>query len=161
MVEINIRRILCPVDFSEVSRHAFDRAVAIARSYHAEITLLHVLPVALTFLRDFPSITLRLLLLDRIVSLVDEGVDLGIRLAPLPDSALRALSAGAVRRAVYASPDYLARHGVPAIPEQLAGHACIVFGSMGATADRWSFGPAQSGPVVAVRPRRQGEGEAT
>jgi DNA-binding transcriptional LysR family regulator len=114
---------------------------------------LHVLPVALTFLRDFPSITLRLLLLDRIVSLVDEGVDLGIRLAPLPDSSLRAVSAGAVRRAVYASPDYLARHGVPTMPEQLAGHACIAFGSMGATADRWSFGPDQSGPVVTVRPR--------
>jgi DNA-binding transcriptional LysR family regulator len=114
---------------------------------------LHVLPVALTFLRDFPSVTLRLLLLDRIVSLVDEGVDLGIRLAPLPDSSLRAVSAGAVRRAVYASPDYLVRHGVPTRPEQLAGHACIAFGSMGATADRWSFGPDQSGPVVAVRPR--------
>jgi nucleotide-binding universal stress UspA family protein len=46
MVEINIARILCPVDFSDVSRHAFDCAVAIARSYHAELTVLHVLPVA-------------------------------------------------------------------------------------------------------------------
>jgi DNA-binding transcriptional LysR family regulator len=114
---------------------------------------LHVQPVALTFLRDFPSITLRLLLLDRIVSLVDEGVDLSIRLAQLPDSSLRAVSAGAVRRAVYASPDYLARHGMPTRPEELADHACIAFGSLSTTVDRWPFGPDESGPVVAVRPR--------
>jgi DNA-binding transcriptional LysR family regulator len=110
---------------------------------------LHILPIVLEFLRDFPAVTLRLLLLDRIVGLVDEGVDLGIRLAPLPDSSLRAVRAGAVRRAVYASPGYLAHHGVPATPEELSDHACIAFASPGPGAERWSFGEL----AVAVRPR--------
>jgi DNA-binding transcriptional LysR family regulator len=109
----------------------------------------HILPIVLAFLRDYPAVTLRLLLLDRIVGLVDEGVDLGIRLAQLPDSSLRAVRAGAVRRALYASPDYLARHGVPTAPQQLSDHACIAFASPGPSAERWPF----DGVTVSVRPR--------
>jgi DNA-binding transcriptional LysR family regulator len=112
---------------------------------------LHVLPIVLAFLRALPTVTVRLLLLDRVVSLVDEGVDLGIRLAPLPDSSLRAITAGAVRHALYASPDYLARHGVPTSPAQLAGHACISLDAVNPTADRWSLG--QPPHTVTVRPR--------
>jgi DNA-binding transcriptional LysR family regulator len=112
---------------------------------------LHVLPIVLSFLRAFPAVTVRLLLLDRVVSLVDEGIDLGIRLAPLPDSSLRAITAGAVRHALYASPDYLARHGVPTSPAQLAGHACISLDAVNPTADRWSLG--QPPHTVTVRPR--------
>jgi DNA-binding transcriptional LysR family regulator len=112
---------------------------------------LHVLPIVLAFLRAFPAVTVRLLLLDRVVSLVDEGVDLGIRLAPLPDSSLRAITAGAVRHALYASPDYLARHGVPTSPAQLAGHACISLDAVNPTPDRWSLG--QPPHTVTVRPR--------
>lgn len=98
-----------------------------------------------------PRVSLRLLLLDRIVSLVDEGVDLGVRLAQLPDSSLRAVRAGRVRRAIYASPGYLARHGVPSAPAQLADHACIAFEGLGPAAGRWSFGPGVG--AVPVRPR--------
>jgi DNA-binding transcriptional LysR family regulator len=112
---------------------------------------LHVLPIVLAFLRALPTVTVRLLLLDRVVSLVDEGVDLGIRLAPLPDSSLRAITAGAVRHALYASPDYLARHGVPTSPAQLAGHACISLDAVNPTTDRWSLG--QPPHPVTVRPR--------
>jgi len=112
---------------------------------------LHVLPIALDFLREHPAVDLRLLLLDRVVSLVDEGIDLGIRLGRLPDSTLRAIPAGSVRRAVYASPDYLARHGTPGAPQDLARHACVAFADGMATAERWSFG--RDAIAVAVRPR--------
>jgi DNA-binding transcriptional LysR family regulator len=114
---------------------------------------LHVLPVALGFLQDHPAVDLRLLLVDRVVSLVDEGIDVGVRLGRLPDSTLRAIPAGSVRRAVYASPDYLARHGTPAAPQDLAGHVSIAFADGVAAAERWSFGRDAAAFAVAVRPR--------
>ena len=114
---------------------------------------MHVLPIALAFLRDHPAVDLRLLLLDRVVSLVDEGIDIGVRLGRLPDSAMRAIPAGSVGRAVYASPDYLARHGLPAVPQDLARHACVAFTDGTGMADRWSFGRDAAACVVAIRPR--------
>jgi DNA-binding transcriptional LysR family regulator len=74
---------------------------------------LHVLPIVRSFLDDHPRVDVRLLLLDRVVSLVDEGLDLGIRIGELPDSSLRAIRVGQIRRIVCASPEYIARHGVP------------------------------------------------
>ena len=114
---------------------------------------LHVLPVALDFLTENPAVDLRLLLLDRIVSLVDEGLDVGVRLGRLPDSSLRAIAAGSIGRAVYASPDYLARHGAPAAPQDLAGHACIAFADGATGLQRWSFGRDDAALTVGVRPR--------
>jgi DNA-binding transcriptional LysR family regulator len=66
---------------------------------------LHVLPIVRDFLGRYPEVDVRLLLLDRVVSLVDEGLDVGVRLGQLPDSSLRAIRVGSVRRAVYVSPD--------------------------------------------------------
>ena len=114
---------------------------------------LHVLPVALDFLNDHPTVDLRLLLLDRVVSLVDEGLDVGIRLGRLPDSSLRAIAAGSIGRAVYVSPDYLARHGAPAAPQDLAGHACIAFADGATGQQRWSFGRDDAALAVGIRPR--------
>jgi DNA-binding transcriptional LysR family regulator len=114
---------------------------------------LHVLPVALAFLKDHPAVDLRLLLVDRVVSLVDEGLDVGVRLGQLPDSSLRAIAAGAIGRAVYASPDYLARHGAPAAPQDLVGHACISFADGATGLQRWSFGREDAAHTVGVRPR--------
>ena len=114
---------------------------------------LHVLPVALDFLRDHPAVDLRLLLLDRVVSLVDEGLDVGVRLGRMPDSSLRAIAAGSIGRAVYASPDYLDRHGTPAAPPDLAGHTCIGFADGATGLQRWSFGRDDAALTVGVRPR--------
>jgi DNA-binding transcriptional LysR family regulator len=114
---------------------------------------LHVLPVALDFLKDHPAVDLRLLLVDRVVSLVDEGLDVGVRLGRLPDSSLRAIAAGSIGRAVYASPDYLARHGTPAAPQDLAGHACIGFADGAIGLQRWSFGRDDAVLTIGVRPR--------
>ncbi len=116
---------------------------------------LHLLPVAADFLTRHPAVDLRLALIDRVVSLAEEGIDLAVRIGALPDSALVALPLGQVRLVVCASPDYLARAGTPRAPADLARHACISFTGTTPIADRWSF-PAASGRRelrVAVRPR--------
>lgn len=113
---------------------------------------LHVLPVVLDFLRQHPAIDLRLLLGDRMINLVEDHVDAAVRIATLPDSTLVAARLGSIRRSVYASPDYLARHGVPARPEALAGHDCVSF--EGLTASRsWTFAEDGRDFAVPVRSR--------
>ncbi|NWJ25968.1 LysR family transcriptional regulator [Rhizobium sp. RM] len=87
----------------------------------------HVLPIALEFLKEQPEINLRLTLADRQISLADEHVDVALRIGHLADSALIATRVGTVRRVVCASPDYLARRGIPLKPEDLAQHDGISF----------------------------------
>lgn len=114
---------------------------------------LHVLPLIVSFLARYPSLDLRLLLLDRVVSLIDEGLDVGVRLGHLPDSSLRATRAGQVRQAVYASPDYLARHGTPLTPHDLGRHSTISCLALTPVPERWSFKGAGGVATVAVAPR--------
>jgi DNA-binding transcriptional LysR family regulator len=115
---------------------------------------LHVLPVVTAFLVRHPQVDVRLDLLDRVVSLADEGIDLGVRIGALPDSALRARVVGQVRPLLCASPAYLARAGVPRTPEALAGHACIAYTGVTPSPDRWAFpGPGRRERVVPVRAR--------
>jgi DNA-binding transcriptional LysR family regulator len=87
---------------------------------------LHVLPIVTSFLAEHPAVDVDLSLLDRVVSYVDEGIDLGVRIGELPDSSLRATRVGAVRRVFCASPDYLARSGEPKSLEDLERHAVVV-----------------------------------
>jgi DNA-binding transcriptional LysR family regulator len=100
---------------------------------------IHVLPVVQAFLRDHPAATVQLLLLDRVVSLIDEGLDVAIRVGRLPDSSLRAIRVGEVRRAVYASPKYLRANGTPRTPQGLARHECVVCTAVTPVPDRWTF----------------------
>jgi DNA-binding transcriptional LysR family regulator len=102
---------------------------------------LHVLPVAARFLQAHaPRIQMRLLMLDRNVSLVDEGMDVGVRLGPLQDSSLRATKVGHVTRGVYGSPAYFKRSGTPQRLEDLRDHATIAISTAVAGVDRWRFG---------------------
>lgn len=98
----------------------------------------HVLPLALEFLSAHPRIDLRLLLIDRHVSLVEEHLDVGLRIGHLEDSALRATRVGEVRRVICASPAYLAGHGTPIRPDDLAAHDGISFRSF-AVAPEWRY----------------------
>ncbi|MBY0278052.1 LysR family transcriptional regulator, partial [Candidatus Binatia bacterium] len=88
---------------------------------------LHVVPIVAELLRRHPGIDIRLQLDDEVVSLVEASIDVGIRIAHLPDSRLKAVRVGAVRRALYASPAYLAAHGEPRAPADLARHAIVAF----------------------------------
>lgn len=85
----------------------------------------HVLPIVVDLLQRYPELQIRLLLLDRIVRLVDEGVDIAIRIADLPDSSLHMLRLGEVRRVFSASPAYLAAHGTPTSLSDLREHDLI------------------------------------
>ncbi|MBQ0943036.1 LysR family transcriptional regulator [Ideonella sp. 4Y16] len=99
---------------------------------------LHVLPVAAAFLEAHPEVDIQLRLGDRNVNLIEEHVDLALRIGALPDSNLVAIPVGAVRRVVCASPAYLARHGTPHSLDDLASHRCISFDGLEA-ADAWTF----------------------
>jgi len=99
---------------------------------------LHVAPLLAEFLGAYPRVQAELLLLDRVVNLLEEGMDLGVRIGHLADSSLVAIPVGETRRVVCASPDYLRRAGTPAAPEDLAAHACIRFTGLIA-GNEWEF----------------------
>src|SRR5262249_46493185 len=114
---------------------------------------LHVLSIVHTFLSEHPQVDVRLLLLDRVVSLVDEGLDLGVRIGQLPDSSLRAVRVGQVRRVVCAAPQYIAGRGVPMTPRDLGGHAVVACTTVTPIPARWSFHGPSGVPSIAVTPR--------
>lgn len=114
---------------------------------------LHVLPLLRSFLEDYPQVYVRLLLLDRVVSLVDEGLDLGVRIGQLPDSTLRAVRVGQVRRVVCATPQYIARRGAPATPRDLRNHSVVACTAVTPVPDRWSFHHPSGVTSVTVTPR--------
>ncbi len=84
-------------------------------------------PVVCGFLSRYPRVTASVLLLDRVVNLIEEGVDVAVRIGHLPDSGLIAKRIGTVRRVLVASPDYIARRGMPASPAELRLHSVIAF----------------------------------
>lgn len=110
----------------------------------------HLLPVALGFLAEQPQITLRLMLADQQVSLVDQHIDVALRIGHLEDSALIATRVGVVQRVICASPDYLARHGAPGLPEDLARHDGIVFQGF-PTSPEWRY--RRDSASFAIEPR--------
>ncbi len=113
---------------------------------------LHVMPIVRAFLLENPGLDVNLLLFDRIVPLVDEGVDVGLRIGELPDSSLLALRVGAVRRVLVASKDYLAAQGEPQSPEDLTEHAFISTFGVVSSASHWTLGPEEE-KTIRFRPR--------
>ncbi len=106
----------------------------------------HVAPLAARFLDRNEEIEIELLLNDRNVDLIEEGVDVALRIGPLADSSLTARPVGQVRRQWVASPAYLERHGVPKRPQDLARHQALLGTSRG-TLD-WNFaGRGRGGPL--------------
>jgi DNA-binding transcriptional LysR family regulator len=97
-------------------------------------------PILDDFLDAYPEVRAKLFLLDRPVSLVDEGVDVALRIAHLPDSSLVAIRIGAVRRVVCAAPSYLAGRAPIREPADLAGHVIVASATYGQ--DAWTFAPA-------------------
>ena len=99
---------------------------------------LHVQPVVVEFLRMFPRVTARLLLVDRTVDLIEEGLDVSVRIGALLDSSLIATRVGSIRHITCASPAYLASRGRPSSPQELRNHDCISFTAL-SPVERWSF----------------------
>lgn len=112
---------------------------------------LHVLPEIEDLLTAHDGLSARLMLVDRNVRIVEEGIDVAVRIGALADSALRAVAIGAVRPTIVASPAYLAKHGTPSGPADLRRHRCIV-GNGARVGSAWSFG-ADGRTIVEVVPR--------
>jgi DNA-binding transcriptional LysR family regulator len=113
---------------------------------------LHVSPVMSTYLTRFPEVSGELRLSDRMINLVEEGVDLAVRIGHLPDSSLVARHVGEMRRIVVASHNYLKQHGEPTTPEAIASHQTIQFGTISASPE-WRFVRGDSEVRVACVPR--------
>lgn len=134
------RRVLA--DLAEIEQAAAGQGVAprgeLAVTAPILFGRLHVLPTVSEFLRQYPDVTARLMLLDRPVDLVEERLDVAIRIGALADSSAIATRLGALRRVVVAAPAYLARRGAPERPQDIVQHDVIRFGGLGG--GRWEFG---------------------
>ena len=113
---------------------------------------LHVLPVVTAFLAAFPDIDIRMVQADRVVNLLEDRIDLAVRIGALPDSSLLATRVGSLRRVICASPAYLAGRGRPKRPDDLGAHACITFEGMTAP-DAWTFKAGKTEQSVAIHSR--------
>jgi DNA-binding transcriptional LysR family regulator len=107
-------------------------------------------PVLDAFMDEHPTVSVKLYLLDRPVNLIDEGIDVALRIAHLADSSAVAIRLGEVRRVIAASPAYLARHPVIDEPADLSKHQIIAMTHFGQ--DSWSFPPAQGSSVPRAVP---------
>lgn len=136
------RRILAEIDEAEAAAagdHARPRGLLTVTA-PVMFGRMHVAPVVSEFLSLYPEVSVRLLLLDRVTDLLEEGIDLAVRIAHLPDSSLNAAKVGGVRRVTCAAPAYLERRGEPQHPSDLPQHDTIGFWAQGAEAE-WVFGP--------------------
>ena len=113
---------------------------------------LHVLPVAMEFLKAYPDVNLRMVLADRIVNLLEEHVDLAVRIGELPDSSLVATRVGSIHRVVCGSPAYFAERGALKSPRELGTHDFITFEWL-MSANPWTFTMGKSDVSVAVHSR--------
>lgn len=114
-----------------------------------EFGRLIVQPLLMAFLEEHPLITINIVSVDRSVNLIEEHIDVGIRIGPLADSAMFAVKVGEVRPLTCASPIYLARRGMPITPEDLADHDGAIFGALN---DGWWRYEA-AGRTFEARPR--------
>lgn len=110
-----------------------------------------VLPILMDYLDLYPKVIGKAILVDRMVNIVDEGIDVAIRIGHLPDSNNSALLAGSVRQMICGSPNYFEKHGVPQTPADLINHRIVAATSAWASLD-WNFG-TQHRITVSIHPR--------
>ncbi|MFS4582779.1 LysR family transcriptional regulator [Phaeobacter sp. C3_T13_0] len=116
-----------------------------------EFGRIHVAPVVAAYLDVHPDVTANIMMVDRVVNLVEEGLDIGVRIGQLTTSGLTAVKVGHVRQVVCGAPEYFAEHGVPQTPADLAEHK-IVSASTLTRIDEWRFG-ANRDRAVKITPR--------
>jgi DNA-binding transcriptional LysR family regulator len=111
-----------------------------------------VIPGIIDYLQRYPDMEVSAVFLDRVVNLLEEGFDVGIRIGDLPDSSMKAIRVGQVRRILCASPDYLDRNGIPTNPTELSRHNVIAATGVSPT-NEWKFNPRLELPSVHVKPK--------
>ena len=138
---IDVERILVELENAEAAAQGLHASPRGMLTITAPVMFgrLYVAPILLDFLDQYPDVTGRLLLLDRVTNLLDEGIDVALRIGHLSDSSMAAVRVGSVRSVICASPDYLKRHDVPQHPSELTDHRLIVAtSSLGS--QEWRFG---------------------
>ena len=113
---------------------------------------LHVTPVVLAFLAAYADVNARVVLFDHVIDLVENHVDVAVRIGHLPDSGLVAARLGDIHWVICASPAYLSTHGTPVAPDDLAKHDCIGFEGL-QMVRTWPFGRGAEAKTVAIKPR--------
>jgi DNA-binding transcriptional LysR family regulator len=149
-----VRRILSDVEEAEGAAEG-ERTLPSGRlvvSAPVGFGRLHVSPVMSAYLKRYPEVSAELLLSDQIINLVEDGVDLAVRIGHLADSTLVARHVGEMRRIVVASPAYLKARGEPKTPAAIASHDTIQFGALTASPD-WRFVEDGRDVRVACTPR--------
>lgn len=157
------KRILA--DLSEAERAASGEYAAptgeLIMTAPAGLGRLHLIPILTEFFAAYPDIDIRLVLSDRLVSigpllsverLLEDRIDLALRIGELPSSSLMARRLGSVRHVVCASPGYLAAHGTPQTPDDLLGHDCVSYDELLAR-NLWTFVGAKADVAIPVRTR--------
>jgi len=112
----------------------------------------HVTPIVTDYLTRYPDATASCLFLDRVVNLLEEDVDVAVRIGELPDSSLQAVRVGQVRRVICAAPAYLAQHGTPETADDLQQHTVIAASSVTPTLE-WRLKDGSALRAVKLRPR--------
>ncbi|WP_134500652.1 LysR family transcriptional regulator [Microvirga pakistanensis] len=145
------RRILAEIEEAEETAAGAHREPRGQLSITASVLFgrMYVAPILLDFIDCYPQVSARTLFVDRVVNLMEEGLDVAVRIAHLPDSGMTALRVGSVRRVICASPDYLAEHGIPQEPGDLARHRTIAFQGVSPSLE-WSF--QNDAAEIRVRP---------
>lgn len=111
-----------------------------------------VMPCIVRYLQQYTEVDVSAFFLDRVVNLVEEGMDVAVRIGQLPDSGLKALRVGKMRRLLCASPEYLERHGTPRHPSELQKHEVIAAGTLSPRTD-WRFGAIDDPTLIRMKPR--------
>ncbi len=135
----NCRQLLTGIEEAEAALHAdaADPAGHLVVTAPVLFGQMYVAPAVTRFVQRHPRVRCTVRLVDRVVDLVDEGIDVAVRIGDLADSSLIAHALGSVRRMVVASPAYLRRHGLPRHPRELLGANCVRF--VGSSAPGWTF----------------------
>lgn len=111
---------------------------------------MHLMPIALEFMAAYPDIHLRLVLSDRVVNLLEENIDVAIRIGELRDSSMIATRVGSIRNVVCGSPAYFAKHGKPQKPEDLSEHDCVTIDNA-ASLRGWKFTDGRGEILVPIK----------
>jgi DNA-binding transcriptional LysR family regulator len=113
---------------------------------------LYVMPGIVDYLQRYPAMDVSTVFVDRVTNLLEEGIDVGVRIGELPDSSMRAVPVGRVRRMIVASPSYLEKHGAPRTPQELEQHTIV--GSSGSSVPPdWRFQHGGSAQSLRLKPR--------
>lgn len=148
------RRILQEVDEVEEAAAGVNAAPRgqLAVTAPVQFGRMFVLPVVVDYLRRYPGAQVSALFLDRVVNMLEEGIDVGVRIGELPDSSLQAIRVATVRRVLCASPEYLRARGEPRAPADLAGHDIVSALGISPTIE-WKFGHGRTAQTQRIEPR--------